>query len=1288
MSIENRSLREKIFKKIKGDRKYFAIVFFILILIILSGIITPIIVQGVRDNWQSHLSDKISSIQNSVTSILNSKEDKLLGCDQRLRSELRKVLNPRNNSYGALTRVVNSDEFDEYSIEVLAPNGRLIAWNSSVAIPQNDILPLAFPAGQCHFYNGDLITYFTVTDTVLADNDQFYFVVSIPIEKQYTIQNPYYTQVSFSKELSNKFLTQFEIGYSPFSESTRDGRKYSFDLVNKQGNKIGNVTFAKPALDTEIDSIYQSTGKLQSILTVLACIFAAFGFRGEFKGLKYRTTKILIFSFYCVVFRMLLYYVDFPSNIIKGPLVNPAYYSSTFGNGIVKSPVEFFITALFAIIICIKGFKYLNDYIHSDAIRRRGRVIWFAVFFIPVTLLFLVTIRGFCASVKSIIFDSTLRYFREPNLIPNMQSMTMNLNLLMLGTAILLLLVAYVLLLASFLHNEDRKKMNFIFAGLFILYQVLGYLFIRYQHEPLITPVMMFIFIILIFWLAVIIYRNKLKNVYNFVYITLAASVISITLMNYFNLKLEIASLKTTAFEINRPNKDLLHFLLSETLQEVSNDENVTASFYNRSTNYYAEAFKLWAKSSLQRESLNSSLSIWDKNGDYAGGFNSGINPETKMMKAFSGYTDVKPEIIETADPQDSTKKIFTGIVKITDRGFTLGYITASIGFDIQDINTAAIPNFLESRKNIINPVIDVKRLKIFKFVDSELANVYGDIYPSRDQIKPILNAGFNSDNEAWLTVPLNNENYYAFLLRNNSGGTQTITAVLTREKRLSWDLFNFFKIFLIHSIFIFLLFLVLFAFKIRDIRFSFRVQLLIAFIVISLIPVVVLAIYNRQTVQQRTQTAIENELGERLNYVENLIKEELAEIPSHDYIEAFNNAGQDLGVSFAVYEGSTQIYNSRDQYYKAGLFTDKLNPEVYYQLTYLSYREFFTQERIDKFDFDSYYKKVTIAGLPLIISVNDAFNKVRLSYSVTDIDVFLFGIYTFATIIMILFSALLANRISSPIRRLTKATASVANGDFNVELDDKVKGDLKELYSGFNSMTRELQKNQIELAELERENAWKEMAKQVAHEIKNPLTPMKLAVQQLIVSYRDKNKNFDSIFEKVSSTILTQIENLSLIASEFSRFARMPNFKIEEVDLLPVITDSVNLFAHEKIRIDLKTHLHEAPVEADKNQFRRMLINLIRNSIQAGGDSIELKLEHSGGSYVLTVADNGPGIPDDIKDKIFNSNFSTKPKGMGLGLTLAKRFIEGINGSISLEDTGGSGTLFKITIPQYGGKG
>jgi len=196
-------------------------------------------------------------------------------------------------------------------------------------------------------------------------------------------------------------------------------------------------------------------------------------------------------------------------------------------------------------------------------------------------------------------------------------------------------------------------------------------------------------------------------------------------------------------------------------------------------------------------------------------------------------------------------------------------------------------------------------------------------------------------------------------------------------------------------------------------------------------------------------------------------------------------------------------------------------------------------------------------------------------------------------------------------------------------------------------------------------------------------LTPMKLAVQQLMVSYHDKNKNFDSIFEKLSSTILNQIENLNQIASEFSRFARIPNYKLEEIDLLTIIKDIVNLFSDEQIKLDIQTFLNSATVEGDKSQFRRLLINLIRNSIQADANKITITLASENDFYNLFVTDNGKGIPENIKDKIFESNFTTKEKGMGLGLKLAKRFIEGINGNINLIESNNNGAAFKILIPK-----
>jgi Signal transduction histidine kinase involved in nitrogen fixation and metabolism regulation len=183
--------------------------------------------------------------------------------------------------------------------------------------------------------------------------------------------------------------------------------------------------------------------------------------------------------------------------------------------------------------------------------------------------------------------------------------------------------------------------------------------------------------------------------------------------------------------------------------------------------------------------------------------------------------------------------------------------------------------------------------------------------------------------------------------------------------------------------------------------------------------------------------------------------------------------------------------------------------------LNYLRYKEYIISEKVNNYKYDNYYRYINLGGKDYILSVNDAFNKIRISSSTTEVNVVIFGIYSFAVIIIIIISTFFANQISQPIQRLTKATEAVGKGDLNIKIDHNERGELKELLDGFNLMTSALKQNQIELAEMERETAWKEMAKQVAHEIKNPLTPMKLALQQLIISYKDKSHDFDKLFRK-----------------------------------------------------------------------------------------------------------------------------------------------------------------------------
>lgn len=752
-------------------------------------------------------------------------------------------------------------------------------------------------------------------------------------------------------------------------------------------------------------------------------------------------------------------------------------------------------------------------------------------------------------------------------------------------------------------------------------------------------------------------------------------------MLNYFNLELERKSLKIIAYEVNRANRELLSYLVDETLRNSVENERLVSSLYRLNSNFDAEAFIEWSKSSLQRESLSSELVIYDRNFNVLGRFTVGLDENIDFENLLNADTHSGPHVKEIESALNNGVN-FAGIADVKKDNIIAGYVAVSAKFNVENLGAAEFPDFLESNKAALGSVIDLNQVKIFEYTGGKIFQVQGNIFPSKEQNEQIFKVKLSPDNDGWVNLSLYGENYITYILKTDRDGVDKTTAVAIKEKEVTWSLYNFFKIFIIHSIFILIFVILLIAFRYFRLKYSFRTKLLGAFLLISIIPIIALAVYNREVVSERTNSAIFNELSKRSEYLENHIRAQKMKHSERDMLTVFENAGKELKISFNIYANSDNIYSSRKEYYDNGLMTSKLKSEAHYNLNYLSYREFLTKESIDNYKYDAYYRKITIDDNNFIIGVNDAFNKIELFYSPVDADVFLFGVYSFAVIIITLLSTLFANQISSPIRQLTKATNAVAQGDLSVKLKNREKGELKELFDGFNSMTGELQKNQNDIAELERENAWKEMAKQVAHEIKNPLTPIKLSIQQLVAAFNDKKVDFSEILKKSSQAILNQIENLSLIASEFSSFAKMPSLKFEEFDLITIIKDTINLFGDEEAEITFHTEVESIYIESDTSQMRRMFINLIRNSLQAQANSIRISLSIENGFSIIELIDNGKGIAPENQSKVFEANFTTKEKGLGLGLKLIKRFLDNTNGQIILVSSTSEGTIFRIKTP------
>ncbi|MFA8344027.1 MAG: ATP-binding protein [Rhodothermaceae bacterium] len=709
-------------------------------------------------------------------------------------------------------------------------------------------------------------------------------------------------------------------------------------------------------------------------------------------------------------------------------------------------------------------------------------------------------------------------------------------------------------------------------------------------------------------------------------------------------------------------------------------DENL---YINEEINFNAYSFIVWSNSVLHKNSMSSKVAFYNKNKSLMGDFRYKYDfpsKDTLRMRSFS----FRNGEIRFDEPSRRNRKVIRGVMPIYHENDVEGYLVIKVNYGLAKTIFKRAPRFLSDLKSTYKSPVNLRELKIFAFEDKKLKNVFGDIYPGLTVQKEILSLDFSKDKSIWRNLEFGGSSYNTYILKYGEANEDKILVLALLKKGLTRNIFDFFKIFFVHTFFIFVIVLLMLLINIkqgRSYKYSFKTQLLISFLVISIIPLIFLAVYFRDLQDEKNTSAIFYKLKKRAVSVENFINAKL-EVSEKSLKEISDMASTDLGIEFNVYEEDHLVYTSYPEYFQTGLFPDKLNPVAFKKLVLEGYNEFVNIEKVDDMEYNSFYYYGNIGGTYYILKVNDILNTYLIPMSGTEIDIFLFGSYSFAAILIVIFSTIIANQISQPIRKLTEATKSVAGGDLDLELYQYSRGEVKELVDGFNTMIKDLRQSRQELAEVERETAWKEMARQVAHEIKNPLTPMKLAVQQLVIARKDKSPKFEDIFNKVTKTFDQQIDTLRNIADEFSNFARMPEPNREKIDIVKIANDAANLYVDDRAEVNVVTELDKCFITGDEDQLKRTMINMVRNSIQASSTQIKIEVLQNDKSCIK-ISDNGNGIPDNIRKKIFDANFTTKVEGMGLGLNMAKRFINKIGGEIKIEKSDNSGTIFIIKFPK-----
>ncbi|QEC61288.1 sensor histidine kinase [Mucilaginibacter ginsenosidivorans] len=409
------------------------------------------------------------------------------------------------------------------------------------------------------------------------------------------------------------------------------------------------------------------------------------------------------------------------------------------------------------------------------------------------------------------------------------------------------------------------------------------------------------------------------------------------------------------------------------------------------------------------------------------------------------------------------------------------------------------------------------------------------------------------------------------------------------------------------------------------------------------------------------------------------------------DYLAKFDEFANVYSADITLFNTKGEMLAStQPKLYDNGLIAKRINGKAYINLHQLNKSIFINPEIIGNFSYKAGYVALTngqnrtIGYLQLPSFSNEEDYKSRLS-SLLDAMI---NIYALIFIAIGLLAVFIARQITTPLNIIQYSLSKTIYGQKNEPIKWKRKDEIGTLIAEYNNMIAALEQSAQKLAQSERESAWREMAKQVAHEIKNPLTPLKLGLQLLEKSWKDKDPKFDQKFERFSKSFVEQIESLSSIASEFSAFAKMPDTRLEKMDVFDILTQAVVVYKQtENIKINYQAPEDPFKVSADRDQLLRCFNNLLKNAIEAipqGRDGV-IEIAHmiTNGAILLSIKDNGNGIPANLREKIFEPNFTTKSSGTGLGLAFVKNSIENAGGKVWFETVIGEGTTFYISLPE-----
>lgn len=1074
------------------------------------------------------------------------------------------------------------------------------------------------------------------------------FIALILIKSEYDFENKYLDN-SFSKWLELPENTKLIVPINYFNHA----------ITSQFGPPLFEIY--------RTDGLYQNTNKktLSLILSIIAIILAnLLLYLIIKKTIKNTIAQLGTFIMICFFARTLMIYYKLPTTLYNNDLYNSSifanaasFYFSYLGDILINSFL-IFVIAILSYKLPFNGFKF-----------KWAKTILGLFTFIAIYLGALLIYN----LIESLINNSTISY--NINQLFNFNW----LSVIGILSVVLLMLSCYLLIERTvnyFSKHIKFNRLNNTLINVAILIFISLYIYLKLYVNP-------FVWVLPIFLITYLLI--KYKATYNF--INIGVIILTSTLC-----------ISTLFYHHEKINKQKNYEALSENL--LDRQDIVAENEFIKISESIKNDYKLKNLLSflpLSKQQIEQRL----RQINFSGYFE-------RYDVVLSLFKNDSSSVFNTSNPIYSYESYFKrqieeeGLQTICDDLFFINQEKKPIRYiaeiQIEDINKnpsksfrlyvqlepkitgnlGAFPDLLLDKSTQIK--IESKEISYALYESGKLINAFGEFqYPLFAKTD-----FFKSDNS----------NKYSHYVFNNK---KNISIIISDKKNGAWERFtsnSYLFIFFSLIVLIIISFKKIFVDRTPILKsLNKRIQFIFVIVIITSLASVVsgtIWVVKKQFEEKNSKDLIVKSNSILMELSQTIGQQDYLDYSYKDFTTySLKKLSQLFSSDITLYNSKGVLYSaSQPAIYEQGLISKFMNPIAFSSFSEQTKANFIHTESIGALNYLSAY-------IPFYSKNDELLGYINLPYFSRQKDLekelsayltTLINIYTILFVITVLSALLVSNLLTKPLRIIKQQISSIKFGGQNEALFWKAGDEIGDLVDEYNNMLIKLEKNSKLLAQSERESAWREMAKQVAHEIKNPLTPMKLNVQHL---QRIANTNPDDIsgkIDRVSKTLIDQIDTLTHIANEFSNFAKMPKANLEIVNVFEVMQNVTDLFKSNSncdITMDVPNPL---VIYADKDQCIRIFTNLIKNAEQAIPDNrngkIEIVASNTNQFVTIKITDNGCGIPDELKSKLFTPNFTTKSTGTGLGLAMVKNSILSFNGSISFDTKLNEGTTFTINFP------